>query len=251
MSIFPSYLLVSSKRYRAEAERPPLWTHKEDRDVFGRLRDCATDGSSCPAVFVLKEPRKKVELTKDWQYYLAAINYNMNPADVATELHYRLAFANQTGLGREALPRRNYLRDKDLTAAEYPRFDKDRTCSRSVMTGTVDGAYLIVTTLDGNQPPPLKPGRSYPQRVADINPDDYLYTPQTHRHLFFSANTVGSSSGGSKVYPFPRGATYDWIGDGWRYTFLPHVSCETIRYPLARLRKLGDNEPIPSPYRTS
>jgi hypothetical protein len=89
--------------------------------------------------------------------------------------------------------------------------------------------------------------------VADINPDDYLYLPETHRWLFFAANTVSSAQGGtSKIFPFPRGATYVWTGDGWKYTFFPHVSREgsQIRYPLSRLRKLGPAEPIPSPYRS-
>lgn len=248
---FPSSLTIGSRRYIPEASRPALYFHREDMDVFGGIRLCAQDGKSCPAVFVLRTPSLKVKLTRDWQFFLAAINYGMNPADVAVELHYRLAFCNNTGLGNPDKPRRDYLRGRDLNADEYPRFDKDRTCSRSVMTGTVEGDHLVVTVMDGNQPPPLKPGRSYPQRVADIDPDAYLYSPRTHRHLFFAANTVGSVSGGSKVYPFPRGATYDWTNDGWRYTWFPHVSRERVVYPLSRLRRLGEGEAVPSPYRTT
>jgi hypothetical protein len=237
-------------RQAQTAERPPLWFHREDREVFGYIRPCATNGGSCPAVFVLKTPAAKVQLTREWQFYLAAINYHMAPADVAVELHYHLAFCNNTGLGKPDVPRRDYLRGRDLTAKELPKFDKDRTCSRSVLTGVEVGNTLRVTVMDGNQPPPLKPGRRQPQTVGEINFEDYLYNPRDHRHMFFAANTVSSVSGGSKVYPFPRGATYEWAGDGWRYTWFPHVSCEEILYPLSRLRKLADGEAVPSPYRS-
>jgi hypothetical protein len=266
--------------------RPPLWFHLEDgpSGVWGgQLRPCAYAGG-CPAPFVLREPRLKVNLDRHWQFYMAAINDGMVPEDVARELHYRLMACNMTGLDDPQRPRRDYLRGKNLTASEDPRFDKDRTCSRSVMTGTegysllialqaivtaatvqrsllatrsalvtvATNNVLIVTVLDGNQPPPLKPGKSYPQTVSQIDPDDYLYHPRTHRWLFFAANTVVSASGNtSKVWPFPRGATYPWTGDGWKYTWFPHVSRETIRYPLSRLRKLGPTEPIPSPYRST
>jgi hypothetical protein len=235
---------------------------------------------------VLREPLLKTVVDMHWQFAMAGWNYGMSPAAVADELHYRLAFLNMTGLENPSNERRDYLRPerKLLNARENPRFDKDRTCSRSVLTGregyhlmtalraivtavmvqrsflaarsamaAIDSNnVLIVTTLDGNQPPPLKPGKSYPQKLSEINPDDYLYTPRTHRWLFFAANTVVSSpGGGSKVWPFPRGATYPWIGDGWKYTFFPHASREVVRYPLSRLRKLGTAEPIPSPYRSN
>src|SRR5690349_23311861 len=94
--------------------RPPLWFHREDPDVFGRLRTCAQDGHSCPAVFVLKEPSQKVQLTREWQFALAAWNPGMKPEDVAVELDYRLAFTNGTGLTKPGVPRRDYLRNKDL-----------------------------------------------------------------------------------------------------------------------------------------
>jgi hypothetical protein len=257
MAVLTRKLQVYSNGALVDApSRPPIWIHREDKEVFGYIRECATNGNSCPAVFVLREPDLKVELTKEWQFYLAAINYNMVPADVSTELDYRLAFCNSTGLTKPGVPRRDYLKGVNLTAVDergnpaLPKFDKDRTCTRSVMTGSANGDYLIVTTLDGNKPPPLKAGRRYPQTVEEINIDDYLYNPREHRWLFFAANTVSSVSGGTKVYPFPRGATYPWMNDGWKYTWFPHVSRGVIRYPLSRLRRLGEAETIPSPYRT-
>lgn len=276
---------------------PPLWMHKEDVEsgVFlsqngtPRLRTCAYTGG-CPAVFVLRSPLLKVVLDMHWQFFLGGINYLMSPADVAKEMHYHLAFLNNTGLGKPGVPRRNYLEGKDLTAQEYPRFDKDRTCSRSKMTGTE--AYSLTTaisqtfqtaretllqrkslaplrqsmremlttnnvlkalTLDGEKPPPLKPGKTYPQRVQDIRPNDYLYTPWSHPWLFFAANTVSSTlGGGSKIFPFPRGAVYPWMDDGWKYTWFPHVARGEIKYPLTRLQRLtpAPGARIPSAYRS-
>lgn len=236
-----------------------LWMHKEDTasGIFvgesgtPRLRDCAYEGG-CPAVFVLMEPNEKVELTQQWQYYLIAINYLMTLQHVADILDYALAFANGTGLTKPDTPRRNYILGVDLDARENPKFDKDRTCSRSVMSGVEVGDYLKITTFNGNNPPPLKAGKTYPRSVAEINPDDYLYHPKnvTQRHLFFAANVVASKPGGqSSVAPFPRGAIYPWTGDNLPYTWLPHVSRNTIYYPKSKLVKLPLGSPIPSPYR--
>ena len=226
--------------------RPPLWMHQEDQQVFGSLRDCAL-GGGCPAVFTLLEPNLKVPLTRDWQYYIRAINPGMSPARVAAIFGYFRAFCNGTGLGDPDDPRANFLQNEDLLAP-FPQFDKDRTCSRSVMTGTVDGSFLLAQTFDGNIRPPLKPGRTYPAKLADVDLDDYLYAPRTHPWLFFSANIVGERG---QVVPFPNGAVYAWTGDGAPRTFLPHVSRHQVRYPLSRLRKLTEAEPVPSPYRSA
>lgn len=128
-----------------------------------------------------------------------------------------------------------------------PEFDKVRTCALSVLTGEVQGDSLIVSLLDGSQPPPLKEGRSYPERVEDINPDDYLFLPETHRHFFFAANIIRLNG---KTVPFPHGARYDWTGDDHLYSWLPHVARSRfeVRYPLARLRQVLRGAPIPAPY---
>lgn len=261
----------SNGNYTVEAfSQPPLpqtqlWMHKEDAEsgIFvgdsgvPRLRKCAYDGG-CPAVFVLMEPNEKVEITEQWQYYLIGINYLMTLQHVSDILDHALAFANGTGLTKPGVPRRNYILGVNLDAEDergnpaLPKFDKDRTCSRSTMTGVEVGDYLKVTTLNGNLPPPLKAGKSYPRSVAEINPDDYLYHPKnmTQRHLFFAANVVASKSGGrSSVAPFPRGAIYPWTGDNLPYTWLPHVSRKIIYYPKSKLVKLPLGSPIPSPYR--
>jgi hypothetical protein len=228
--------------------RPPLWFHIEDvesRAFGGRLRSCAAEG--CPAVMTLLEPPLKVRLDRHWMFFIRAINQAMDVEHVSAIFGPQKAFTNHSPDAVFA----DYLLGKNLDQADN-YFDKDRTCVRSVMTGQVSGDYLILETLDGNDPPPLKPGRRYPQRVQDIQLDDYLYNPRDHRWLFFAANNVKSKPGGSSsISPFDHGGIYDWTGDGRMYTWLPLVSRHQIYYPLSRLRKLSDTEPIPSPYRSA
>jgi hypothetical protein len=65
-----------------------------------------------------------------------------------------------------------------------PRLDKLRTFARNIHTGVEVGTSLQVKTFDGNNPPPLKPGRAYPQTLDEVNLDDYLITPQTNIEMF-------------------------------------------------------------------
>lgn len=255
------YFLLGTKKfvpplqYYMQKEDKESGVFLDDEDHTPKLRDCASMGG-CPAVFTLLTPTLKVNIDKHWQFYLIAINYLMDLSDISSILDKSLAFCNGTGWRSE--PMRNYILGKDLTVVDsrgrpvYPKFDKDRTCSRSIMTGYEVGSTLKVTTFNGNLPPPLKPGKTYPQTIADINPDDYLYHPKNiqHRHLFFAANVVASKTAGqSSVAPFPRGAIYDWTKDNLPYTWLPHVSRHTIYYPLSRVTKLPLGSNPPSPYR--
>ena len=257
--------------------RPELWTHREDGEVLGGIRSCAP----CPAVWVFQAV--PIWCTKQWQFFMVAINLGMSLQHIIATWGYTKAFANGTGFGDPIDPRANYIDGQDLTY-DPPQWDKSRTGSRSVMKGTpayslmvalkdgmefiktlvssprslvgnfrkslsalVTQNVLIVKMFDGNQDPPLKPGRTYPQTVEDINPDDYLYTPETHPWMFFVANIV---NGQGDVVPFPNGAVYPWTGDNRPRTFLPHVvRGGEVQYELSKLRKLRDDEPIPSPYR--
>lgn len=224
--------------------RPPLWMHMEDDMVAdGSIRSCAP----CPAVWVLKDDQH-VYFGRQWQYFLVAANYNMTLENVMLLLDYRLAFANRTGLTNPNDPRADYITGRHLTKRP-PQLDKVRTCSRSVLTGDVVGTNLRVRLFDARQAPPLKPGRVYPSRVEDVNPDDYLYLPQTHPWMFLTANIVNRSGECSQ---FPRGAVYAWTNDGAPRSFVPHIYNPTygeVLYPLENLRKLGETEPIPHPYR--
>lgn len=240
----------------ASSPIPQLYMHKEDKDtgIFSStsgVRSCASPPEGgCPAVFVLKEPRAKTQLTKDWQFYIRAINYAMSLENVFLLLDNHLAFANNTGFESLSNPgKKDYFFGR-TEFVELPRFDKDRTCSRNLLSGVVVGDKLRVTVMDGNQPPPMKEGKPRPQRIEDVRFEDYLYNPRDHRWMFVVANRVTTKPGGqTSVAPFPRGAVYPWTGDGQNYSFLPLVSREEILYPLKYLKKLIPGEPIPNPYR--
>lgn len=262
------------------SERPTLWMHREDRDVFGAVRGCAP----CPAVMVLKDD-PHVKLDRQWQYYLRAINHNMTLENVFLLLDNRLAFANNTGFTSLSNPaKKDYFFDRTSYTA-LPGLDKVRTCARSVLTGApayslwvgiqqavtavtdrLRGArtflagrsiralltstnVLQVQTFDSRQPPPLKPGRRYPSRIEEANLDDYLYNPREHPWMFLVANIVNRAG---EVVQFPRGATYPWFLDGATpASFLPHISNPTygpVQVPLTRLLPVTA---IPSPYRYS
>lgn len=212
----------------------PLWQHKDDMGVFGAPRECAP----CPAVFPLQDTR--VAITKQWQFFIRAINYGMRLQHVVALLGPKKAFTNRDPSDLRA----DYLKGENLDRPD-PEFDKVRTCSLSVMTGTVSNGELIVAMLDGLQPPPLKEGRNYPESVQDINPDDYLFTPWMHRHLFFAANITKPNG---KTVPFANGAVYDWTGDRRPYSWMPHVSRLEVPYALSNLMELPARTPIPSPY---
>ena len=245
---------------------PPLWMQREDRDVFGSVRSCA----SCPAVFILKDD-PHAAMDEQWQYYLRAINHAMDLEDVYLLLDYRLAFANGTGFRKEGSPKADYFHRRDLDQ-KPPSLDKVRTCSRNIMTGVPQYSLaqaiqtaivnwslkelttpqvLNVTTFDSRTPPPLKPGRSYPSRVEDVNPDDYLYLPQTHPWMFAVANIVNKAG---EVVQFPRGGLYAWTGDHTPYSFLPLVSNHAygdVLVPLSNLMPIAANAPVPSVYRAN
>lgn len=231
----------------AQVSSEPLWRHKDDLElgVQGPER-FFNEGNAVPEVYTLDD--RGMTLTKQWQFFIYAINKGMNIKKISAILGTRRAFSNKKGFPDprhpEDPPRANWFLGANLTAGE-PGFDKTRTCARAVMTGTVVGDKLRVKMLDGNLPPPLKEGRTYPERIEEVDPDDYLYTPWTHRYMFFAANTVDFKG---ETSPFPNGAKYDWTGDGTPYTWLPHVSKFPILYPLSKLELVPAGEPIPNPY---
>jgi hypothetical protein len=219
--------------------RPPLWMIKEDREIFGKIRSCAP----CPAVIVLKEDPHAI-FNKQWQYFYRAINYNVPLRYIGPNYGTTLAFFNGTGFPGH----HDWIGGADADQ-EDPRADKVRSCVRNVVTGVPVGNMLKIQTFDSRLLPPLKPGRSYPQRVEEIDIDIYEITPRTHRWMFVVENIVNKSG---LVKPFDHGATYSWMGDNNYYTFLPLISNHSygdVLYPLANLLPIGLDAPIPSPYR--
>jgi hypothetical protein len=157
----------------------------EDRLAFGYIRSCAP----CPAVFVMKDDNH-VLITKQWQYYMLAINPTMSLENVYLLLDNNLAFCNSTGFRQDSDPRADYFHNMDL-GTKPPQFDKVRICSRNSVTGveqyslvqsikaTVNvlqarlragigtladvraailSKVLNVSTFDSRFAPPLKPG---------------------------------------------------------------------------------------------
>lgn len=230
------------------APRPPLWVHKDDFTIGG-IRSCAAELNGCPQVYTLKE--SSVEMTREWQMNLVAINYGGKPngmelRHISAILHTGRAFANGTGVNDVDHPRKNWIRREDLDSDELPRLDKVRTCAFSVLTGVVRGEFLVVSCLNGDNPPHLKPGRRHPARAEEADIDDYIYTPFTHPWFFYVANNVRPN--GSTMPFSDDGGMYDWIGNGRPVTFLPSVARGEVLYPLERLTRLPDNAPIPPPY---
>jgi hypothetical protein len=214
--------------------RVPLW----------QVRDSAFIGPTTARPAIVTLLAQPVDVTQDWQYYLRALNPGMSVQHVAAIMGWFRAFCNGTGVGDASDPRRNYLTGEDMDANEDPQFDKVRSCIRSVVTGIETETEVILDMLDGSSSPPMKPGKQLPQTLAEIRLADYLYSPQSHPWYFFAAVNVEAG----RVTPFPNGAVYSWTGDGKPYTFLPHVSRFAVRMPKTLLRRLGDDEPIPSPY---
>ena len=221
--------------FQVEATLPPseFWMHKDDLSIDGAPRTCAP----CPSVWPYLDD--KVEVTRQWQYFIRGINPGMTLQYVAVKFGPALAFCNRD----EEDIRADWLRERDLDRPN-PDFDRVRTCSRSILSGTVSGSELVVSMLDGNREPPLKPGRTYPQRVEDIQVDDYLYVPWTHRHLFFAANRITKEG---TLVPFPNGGLCPWMGDMRPYTWMPHVARREVRIPLLNLVRLPE-EFVPNPY---
>lgn len=221
---------------------PQLFRHKTDSELDG-IRDCAFELGGCPQVFVLLDV--SMIITRQWQYYIRAINYGMDIKRVSAIFGWFRAFANKTGFGQPGTPRKNYFLNEDLDGEDL-KFDKIRTCGRSVLTGTEHADSLLVNMLDGNKPPVLKPGKMYPNDISDVNVEDYVYTPRTHPWFFFVANNIQRD--GETVPLSDDGGHYDWMGDNRPYTFLPHVSRFTVWYPKSKLVKLKASDGVPSPY---
>lgn len=243
-----SITLASGKRYiPVDAPAVPLYMHREDREI-GIVR--AEDNA--PTVHDLYDGGRNMPLNKQWQYYLIAINPGMELRYVAGILNYHLCFANGTGFGHPDPdePRKaNYILNEDLDGP-LVAVDKPRTISRSVLTGVeyqsdAGNWYLILDMLNVLQNPPLKPGRSYPQTIGEIRPDDYMYLPRTHPQYFCAAANVTL---GGRIFPWDHGAIYDWTGDGQKRTFFYHIARDVIKYPLWKLKKLAPGSPPPYPY---
>lgn len=199
-------------------------------------RKAAETLGSAPDIVVLRGSGEPVQLTKAWQLFLMALNPTMRPNNVAGLLGSNKAFTNSSGFPTPKRPqkRANYILGEALNYP-YPYFDKVRSCAYACHQGVEANGIVTFVTLDGNEPPPMREGKSQPQSVADIRPDDYLYNPRDHKHLFFHATIVYRDG---VIDPFPKGAP------AWGYTrnvvLMPLVSTYAVSLPVSRIQHVGE-----------
>lgn len=255
----------------------PLYQYGDDFQVLGSLRACASVG--CPAVMVLVDQPDTI-FDLHWQLYLVAINFGMSLNAICGLMGFQKALMNNSGLGNPGAPRANYILRNDL-ASPAPRLDKLRTFDLNTHTGTpgyrlafalaniltaarnrsfpgVRSAMaaissnnaLIVQTLNGNLPPPMKPGTRRPTCTEEVKPDDYEILPSTHRHLFLDCSNIKSQLGGGyKIGPFAHGTLRPWLDDGRVHSFFPLVSVrDQVVTPLGNWRRVPSGAPFPSPF---
>jgi len=224
-----------------------LYQYGEDEQVLGGVRSCAAGG--CPAVMVLNDS-PDTTFEKQWQFFLYAINPGMPINAIIALMGHSKALMNNTGIGDESNPRANYLSETDLDTPP-PRLDKLRTFARNIHTGVEMGQDLLVKTFDGNNPPPLKPGRTYPETLPEVNLDDYLITPQTNIEMFLVCNNIKAKGGDeTSIFPFDHGGRYQWTPEPTEmYSFFPLVSRFRILSPLQNWNKIPLGSPLPSHYR--
>lgn len=246
--MIPASLTFGSRVYLPEPYLPPgevLVVHNEDKNtnIFDwDVRPCAVRG--CPAVMKIHD-EPDTFFDRQWQYYLVAINPGMELNNIWGLLGPTKALTNRDEQDKV----RNYILEENLEAKELARLDKLRTFSRNTHLAyrTVGGMYRLAT-MNGRKPPPLKPGRSYPQSLTEIDPDAYLYHPKdpAARPLFLVCNSVQVKDGMTSVYPFAHGALYDWFGVD-PVTFFPLVS--TFDEIWLDMENWTEVQSAPYPYR--
>jgi hypothetical protein len=192
------------------------------------------DRPALPMVFAFSDGR--VPLTREWQYFIRAINYGMSARHCSAIFHTGRAFANKMGFENPERPCRDYFKNENLDAPDLPILDKVRTCGDA----TIEMISGVVSMMDGTKAPPLKSGQMHPQTIQEAAGafDRYLYTPKSHPWLFFAATTTKADF---TLGNFPNGALYSWYRNGSTpATFLPHVAPAKIIYPPS---KWTDNTP--------
>ncbi len=251
--MLPDTIYVGGRKYLMSGTLPAgysLYQMGDDFQALGGARACAVGG--CPAVVPLPDERTAgpdTIFTEQWQYYVYAINMGMTMSSIIALMGDGKALFNNTGFGNPDKPVNNYLTgrmgDKD------PRLDKLRSFCLNTHAFIPVGDKLQLLTMNGSINPPLKPGRTYPSSVAEINPDDYLYLPQTHRWLFLDCSNVKwkkvDLEGNFLAYgPFDNGIQRAWIGDGKMHSFFPLVSTRINYCPAGDWNRVVR---FPSPFR--
>jgi hypothetical protein len=194
--------------------RPTLYRILHDFEL-GEVRN-VTDTNGAPEIQRL-EPFHMTAFSYSWQWLSFGMNPGMTPQKWTSLYGNTTVMTNGQGFGDASDPRRNYITGEDASA-ELPRV-ASLLFGGNVVTGRVDGAWLWVETLDCSKPAPS---------LAYILARRWLY----------QIGTNVSKSG--QVSRLPQGAGQDVL--------LPIYASKPAKFPLAKLRRLSDDEPIPSPY---
>jgi hypothetical protein len=167
-----------------------------------------------PEVYILSE--NKTDFTAGFQLQSYALNTVANPLITASidPLKWRVlfdfmrAFTNGTGFNESGDPRVDFVNMRDI-GAPLPKFDKARICGGALVTGVVDGNDLILETMNVYGGAPTL--------------DWLLARPW----LYFDAVNVTANG----ISRFPQGMNGNRV-------FIPLVTSQVERYPLAKLKKL-------------
>ena len=223
-----------------------LYQYGDDFQVMGGARGCAYGG--CPGVMPLPDERSAgpdTIFSKQWQFYVYAINLGMSLNAIIVLMGDSKALFNNTGFGGSE-QFNNYLTG-NIGYPKDPRLDKLRTFGLNTHACKPVEGGLQLLTMDGTKNPALKPGKTYPNSLQEINPEDYLYLPKTHRWLFLDCNNVKWKPDGSLGYgPFANGILRDWLPDNRIHSFFPLVSTRINICPISDWNKVTS---FPSPFR--
>lgn len=180
-----------------------------------------------PMVFAFDD--RRVVLTKEWQMYYVAMNYNMVANNISRSWDDNVAFCNNTGFNGSHNCR-NYILMEDLNN-DLPKLDKTRICGDAVLH--MEGTQVLC--MNGTSNPLLKPGAVHPQSTQEAYGawDRYVYNPRDNPCLFFSATVTGTDF---HAHPWPMQAgtgMYPWWRNGtepvlWMFLVAPQA---TITYP--------------------
>jgi hypothetical protein len=189
--------------------RPPLFRVLHDREMGALWRP------GLPEVHPFS-PAHHTLFTEAWQH--RSFNMNSMSREKWTSVYsYKIAFTNDNGYGDPGDPRRNYIMGENLRE-EFPKVEA-LVCGGAVLTGVVSGDVLVVHTLNGRERPPeiIEPWEMFDAVTVDRNGVPRMF-PQGDGHP----------------------VKIPLLADRTRYPLLT--------FPMSKLRRLRDDEPIPDPY---
>ena len=194
--------------------RPPLWVLKHDVEL-GNVRN-VTLSNGAPEVHRM-EPYHMTRFRGDWQYLSKEINPNMSYSKWISLYSWTTVITNEQGFGKPGDPRADFVGGTNLQY-ELPKV-ADLLFGGNVYTGKPEGEWLWVETLDTSKPAP---------------PLEYILSK---RWLYQIGTNVRKDG---QVGKLPQGNGMDVL--------LPVYASKPVKIQLSKLRRLRDDEPIPSPY---